>query len=1200
MDSHAKKSEQMPESISNAIPSGKERRAYERYPLNLEVWINFQGATAQRGIVRDFCVGGMYLAFDNIAEEAKVTHLCVPVKNDQIDIHCLVPAAGSVDFMAQVVRKQGDGFAVRFLNPDLAALQILLDYVKSLSKKHAVQDGKTEQVGLSNEVFNGKNAAEIIESCNLLIRLAASSMIEKFHEDVVNYLFEISKTAVDITTQNAYFDALKVLNDSKTSLRENFSKAVEKQVEHYSPFSLQYIENNEIPTTASSLSIMDDEVFDDWLADTETVDFVESRNKKILTEIEKRLSLLYNTEITRVNNPYGPTLFTHLFHEILKPLDLQHKVNLACYKVFRNILLEFLDGLYSKVNQCFIDNDVMSVIHCSTSSSTVTSAVVVQTSPVEENYLGKVENIKEIKTATKNIYEPGQDLYQLVGKLRALQQQLGHNIENGMSTGLTQKGNPEKVLPKEITNLKFQSTDDINTVYSREEIQTALTLVDSALDSVTDKNEIRDFKAEVMQVLSKSSGNCNKNIGVRESQIIDVASNIFYWIETDLQVSEKIRNWIEKLKLPVIKIAIDDETLFTDRSHLVRQVINKVTQLEVLIGESGRTNQSAVKKALDWIVDLVNNEFDGSTEVFSRALHQLDLLLNVQNKSYNANLENLLEESKQEEIDLVRVGGAGIMESDVIWDGVTDKEKSMWIKRANRLKEGDWVVVDANTPEPKRLRIAWKAIDTKRIVFANVRGAKDIILHTFELAKKLYSGSIAVLENVNESAIDRAQYSMLQDLHKQLLFQSTHDQLTGLISRHEFEKRLAEVLSLAKENQSRHAVCFIDLDQFNIINSACGYEGGDQLLKEISDLFSGELEESWVFARLGSDEFGLLLKNCALDDAFDFVEKLLDIVQDYRLQWGDKRLSIGFSVGLVPISHLSVAENELLQAAESSCGVAKEMGGNRIQLYSASHAGLSRRRKAMKWAVEIDRILDENTLYLRCQRIIPISENVSTKSHYEILLGVWDSNGGDVSTPEFIEAAERFKRMPDVDRWVVKNSLHWIAKNHQFLTENIDMFSINLSGRSLNDESFLGFVLKQIHESQVPVEKVAFEVTETTGVENLSEAADFIMAVKETGCLFSLDDFGTGMSSYAYLKNLPVNYLKIDGAFVKDIVNNSSDYAVVKSICEIGHFMGKKVIAEFVENAEILAVLKELGVDYAQGYGIEKPRILADLVKNSS
>ncbi len=1199
MDLHKKENGSADVQPQSHEPNGRERRAHERYALSLEAQLCFPGVKAQRSAVRDFCVGGMYLALEHATKHAGGAR---PGRGDIIDIQCSVQSAGvdkTLNFSAQVVRRQGDGLAVRFLNPDLGALKILLDYAKSRSGQHSEHGGGVGEVFLSRETFNGKNAAELIQSCNQMVTRSAVNIMAGFLDEVGSYLFEVSKAARDITEQNACFDALKVLNNSRDRLSARFLKAIEGQLQQYSPRLPQFVENSEGSAVTRSLSIVDDDVFDDWLADTATVDSVESRNREVLTEIERRLGLLYGVKIKRLNNPYGPPLFTHLFHETLKPLALRHSVNLACYKAFRNVLLENLDGLYSRINQYFIDNDVMRVIEYSMPTREVT-ALPQHAGELVQKSAGEVKNLRTAEA--KNSPDSGQDLYQLVGELKTLQQQLGQHFGKDTAAELVQGKKTVGELLESSGVLTTQLDENTGNNFSREEVQAALDLIEPALNTVADKSDIRDFKAEVLTVLDKRPDAGDKNMGTREARIIDVASNIFHWMSTDLQVSEKIRNWIEQLELPVMKIAVDDDSLFTDRTHLVRQVINKVAQLEVLVEESEKTDQPAVKKALDWIVSLVNEESDGSTEVFARAVHQLDLLLNVQDKSYRANLQNLIKESHQEENHLLQLNDAPALEPELAWDDVSSEEKALWIKRANRLNEGDWVVVDADTAEARRLRIAWKASHTQRIVFADVLGVKALVLHVFELAEKLRAGSAMVLDNADEPAMDRAQYSMLQGLHQQLLYQSTHDQLTGLVSRREFEKKLSDVLSLAKENQSRHAVCFLDLDQFTVINNACGYEGGDRLLKDVAGLLSDQLAEGSTLARLGSDEFGLLLKNCALDDALDFVEELMESVQDYRLQWDNKRLSVGLSVGLVPVSHRSEAANELLQAAEASCGVAKEMGGNRIQLFSTGHAGLSRRRKAMKWAVEIDRILDEDTLYLRCQRIMPINNDASgsAKSHYEILLGVWDLNGGDISTLDFIEAAERYKRMPDVDRWVIINAFQWIKNHHQSLADSIDMFSINLSGRSLNDESFLAFLLEHIRESAVPVEKITFEVTETAGVANLSDATGFIEAVKETGCLFALDDFGTGMSSYAYLKNLPVDYLKIDGAFVKDMASTPSDYAVVKSICEIGHFMGKKVIAEFVENDEILVLLKELGVDYAQGYGIEKPRRLEDLLKAPS
>jgi diguanylate cyclase (GGDEF)-like protein len=1174
-------------------PNGSERRAYERYPVQLGAKVNTHGAVARTCTIRDFCIGGMQFAYDSAANESNVSHLCTPVTDDTVSIECSVTTdevVNNLSFQGQVVRHQGSGFAIRFINPDLMALQVLQTYAKSLQSKSAAALVESNANDFSDKTFNGKVAKEIVQGCDQLVRDAAKAIITKFHTEAADHLFEISKESRDLSEQNACFDALKVLNNKKDSVTDSFLESVIAQIDNYQPDESQSAKIEEKPLSAS-LSIVEDEVFDDWLADSSTIDSVETKYKDVLIEIERRLSVVCNAEIKKENNPYGPVLFSHIFHDVLKPLDLRHSMNLVCYKVFKNVLLESLGNLYGEINKYLRDNDVLREISFKAVKPVVdaSSESEVSVERAEKVVSNEVPVDKKIEVSSEN----QQDLYKLFGDLKTLQQQLsgqiGKEAVDNFVQGSLQSGTDGSQVGGEQAVAPVQ--------YSQNEVLNALSLIKSAPTVATNKNEARDYKAEILKVLGKRTSDGGKEIGVRENQIMDVASNIFHSMAGDLQVSDKVRGWIDQLELPVLKIAMTDESLFTDKSHAVREVINKVAQLEVLAGSAG---QSAVGNAIKWIIDLVNQEFDGSTEVFVRAVKQLDVLLNVQDKSYAQNLKKLINEAESEDGEYEKAVAAGNqdLEADIEWENVDAEEKERLVKQVHRLNEGDWIVFDLDKEKPKRLRIAWIAPRTQRVVFANVMGGKDRMLQSIELAKEMHEGTAKVLDDADEMVMDRAQSSMLQDLHQKLLHQSTHDQLTGLISRREFENRLAETLVEARENKSRHVVCFFDVDQFSVVNSACGYEGGDKLLKEVSEMICERIDGEGVLARLGGDEFGLLLKDCVLDDAMEFAEDQLDSIHEYRLQWEENRLSVGLSIGLVPLSDRSESVSSLLQAAESSCGLAKEMGGNRIQVYNASNAGLSRRRNAMKLAPEIDRIIDEESLYLRCQRIKPICDDASVKDHYEILLGVLDSNGEDISTPEFIEVAERFKRMPDVDRWVVKTAFNWIADNSEALSDEIDMFSINLSGRSLNDDSFMDYILTQIEETGVPVDRVCFEVTETAGVDNLSDASEFIKEIKETGCKFSLDDFGTGgtgMSSYAYLKNLPVDYLKIDGAFVKDMVNNPSDFAVVKSICEIGHFMGKKVIAEFVENDEIWNMLKELGVDYGQGYGIERPRMLKDL-----
>ncbi len=323
----------------------------------------------------------------------------------------------------------------------------------------------------------------------------------------------------------------------------------------------------------------------------------------------------------------------------------------------------------------------------------------------------------------------------------------------------------------------------------------------------------------------------------------------------------------------------------------------------------------------------------------------------------------------------------------------------------------------------------------------------------------------------------------------------------------------------------------------------------------------------------------------------------MERLHDYRFEWDEQRLAVTMSVGLVPITKDTDSTSSLMQCAESSCTVAKDIGGNRVQIYHSSHTRLSQRNEVMKWVARIDRALDEGTLHLRCQRIMPIQQTVPGADYYEILLGMTDEQGKPVSAQDFIKAAEWYNRVPEVDRWVIRNTFRWIADNREMLSD-IGAFSINLSGRSLNDEGLMASIVEEIKTTKVSINKICFEITETAGIANLSDAGEFIARMKQhTGCMFSLDDFGTGLSSYAYLKDLPVDFLKIDGAFVRDMVNEPNDYAVVKSIAEIGHFMGKKVIAEYVEDDITLEHLRTIGVDYVQGFGVAKPIRLDELLR---
>jgi len=430
-----------------------------------------------------------------------------------------------------------------------------------------------------------------------------------------------------------------------------------------------------------------------------------------------------------------------------------------------------------------------------------------------------------------------------------------------------------------------------------------------------------------------------------------------------------------------------------------------------------------------------------------------------------------------------------------------------------------------------------------------------------------------------------------RSLSKQISYQASHDMLTGLINRHEFESRLDRVLETTQSLSTDNALCYLDLDQFKLINDTCGHVAGDELLRQIGTLLQDNVRHRDTIARLGGDEFGLLMEHCSLKEARQIANKLVKVVSDYSFSWEKKSFKIGVSIGLIVVNDTSPDINTLMSAADTACYMAKDQGRNRVHVYREDDEELAKRHGEMQWAVRLPRALEEGNFLLYLQPIVPVVSKHDDSVHYEILLRMKDNH--IVLPNTFLPAADRYNLSSKLDRWVITATFNWIF-NHPAHLERLNLCAINLSGHSLNDETFLDFIHRQFEEFPIPPEKVCFEITETVAIANLSQTATFMGVLKDRGCRFSLDDFGSGLSSFACLKNLPVDFLKIDGAFVKDILDDPLDLALVKSINEIGHVMGKQIIAEFVENEAILVKLREIGVDYAQGYEIARPRPIED------
>lgn len=430
-----------------------------------------------------------------------------------------------------------------------------------------------------------------------------------------------------------------------------------------------------------------------------------------------------------------------------------------------------------------------------------------------------------------------------------------------------------------------------------------------------------------------------------------------------------------------------------------------------------------------------------------------------------------------------------------------------------------------------------------------------------------------------------------RQFENELAWQASHDELTGLPNRRAFEERLAQLHRDVGPSRRGRAVMFIDLDQFKIVNDTCGHAAGDALLRIVAAPLLALLRKKDVLARLGGDEFSVLMPECDVNFARAIAEKIRNALETMDFVWGGRRFAVTASVGLVHDATGEQSSEEMMRAADLACFMAKEKGRNRVHLHCDKDEDLIGRVKEMTWVQRIHQALSEDRFCLYAQEIRSLRAPEGQGRSFEVLLRLRNDDGGVVPPSAFLPAAERFGLMNLVDRWVVQNAFRIIASHCALHREqgHVPFCWINLSGATVGDDAFLGFLKDMFLQYNLPPNAICFEVTETSAVVSLEAARTFILDLRTLGCSFALDDFGSGMSSFRYLKTLPVGYLKIDGDFVKNLLTDPSDRTVVEMITRVGHVTGKKIVAECVETAAVFNILEDIGVDFAQGYGIAAP-----------
>jgi diguanylate cyclase (GGDEF)-like protein len=626
-----------------------------------------------------------------------------------------------------------------------------------------------------------------------------------------------------------------------------------------------------------------------------------------------------------------------------------------------------------------------------------------------------------------------------------------------------------------------------------------------------------------------------------------------FWLAVilDLPIAQLKSPNIEQLKLVIQQIAFcisEDYINAITMSGMAEELAVRYEELNLLYG---------LDESQDYLTS--KNEYDALTQLISNCTDYLDVnLIALFILEQNVVIHQLINPNSNTNVPLILSELQGPL---LHWMKANNETLVI-----NRDADTDWT--DAN------INIPYKIISTPLLKESgNLAG---ILILVNDMEAKDFTNSDRKLSEV--LAIEAA-----------MLIRARHDSLTELLNRKGFYEKLESAFEQVQAQGKMYSLIFLDVDQFKIVNDTSGQKAGDKLLIQIGALVKKELGSSDVIARLGADEFAILLDGYSLSEASKKAEIIKQIINQFRFIYELRMYDIALSIGVVWIDPAAKNISELLSAADLACRMAKEKGGNRVHIYHPSDQELLIHENQMQWISRINQALIEQRFQLYKQRILPLGE-ADPYEHYELLIRLKDENGQMVSPIQFIPAAERYGLMTKLDRWVVKTALAKMAECYAADCNCNLACSINLSGQSFCEQGFLEYLIIQVNSSGLPPASICFEITETVAVSNLSQTIEFMQAVKKIGCKFSLDDFGSGMSSFTYLKNLPVDYLKIDGYFVKSILENKIDYAMVQAINQIGQVMGLKTIAEFVENDAILAELKKIGVDYGQGYGIGEPK----------
>ena len=1185
-----------------------ERRKHARQPIRLDARLTGDGPDSLACEIRDFCVGGLFIAVPQVGgKDCFLLNQRELSPEDLVQVHFGVEGQdGPAEFelKARIAGTFNGGIGVEFHEADPPTILAL----QGVAARQAKAPSDKAATGSPRGAVNASERGTLMARFRDLLSDFARTETEALFESADETLFIGSRDAGSNEAEKEFIEAQQEVGKLKPVVSTAFSDTVMHGLDHMREGRLESARERSAKGLGgdAELSLVDTQNFGDILKVKQILGRCEKYFKDGEYDLEQRLSDLLHVAVAQDNNPVGVHAMCYAFHDAIQNLGATKLARSTIFDAFEHTLIVKLVELQQSFGEALEEAGLVGEgadrkYHVPKQPKAAKAAPRLDEVPAEP-----AEPSVTAADAGAPIPQPGPQGAAAAASAGATAAAVpsGPAAEQPVAApdaapaGVAVPGHAMPAgtgIPLTDAFAAGRSLLQIGRQPSAADTAspTPFSVSSTVMDEITRLQRARagdplssTGPRMVLERVATAVKEAGGSMTEGEQDAINVIASLLDCVLTDPLIGEGAKSRIHRLALPLIRVALSDASFFEDMEHPARRVVNQLGQVE-FEGE----DQAETKALVDPLLDRLVSNRELNRDVFAEAVSWLERLVQDQTNRYADKVQKITESRDQQQaLVKARVGDA---KGDEPARRVPE-ELRKWLARARHLKVGDTVVMETRPGKRERTLLAWISEDKGTFQFVDPHGNKGASLTEQQLAIEMRRGSAKMLTGSDLPVLDRGLYKMLHEMHNKLADVATRDELTGLVNQREFELRLEDALDEARRAGSEHALCVLEIDNFAGLSKRSG-RAGKSLLRQIARVLEKHIVDvpGGSVARLDANAFGVLLTGVSESEGCEFAERQRRAIDKSRCVWKGEKLPLSVSVGVVTVGPGSPQAGSLLAAARAACLSASDIGGNRVAFGGAPTAEPEEPAEGGLpiWTGSVEKVLEGELLVLRAQRVQSLGDGNGMKPHFEILLGVRNAEGEIFRPREFIQAAESSNLMPAVDRWVIRNTLKWMAQHRKDMLKS-DGYAINLSASTLADDSLIEFIIEQLTESKVPPAKVVFEMKESVALQSLSNVSDFVRVLKEYGCRASLDHFGTGDASFSYLKRLSVDYVKIDGSFVRDIMDNPNDLAVVRSVNEVGHLLGIRTVAPFVEDDAILEPLRKIGVDFAQGFGIEHPEVL--------